>query len=796
MISRVTKHFFTVALFICTLLLVKQTKAAQTVNIAPSFYDSQVCVSGSMIVPLLITEGFDDTNLFFIEISNATGSFSNPTQIGIGYGNGIGGVTVTCTLPANITPGTGYRIRVRSKYPAYTSVPNPDNIRVSAYPSITVVQPDPVCMGSTISMSASTTAPNPSISWALPNGTTVPAGAAYTKLNSTYADSGTYYVTVTSYKCSSLDSARAIVLPQPVFTGWDTDSSVCEGEPFNIQPKCNVCSFPAHLIKYEWAYPPTGTSFNSFINLFSTTANNQGWYRVKITVGTGSKSCSAVDSFFGTIKRLPNKPTVTNNSPVCVDDILVLTANSTTAGATYAWEGPSGFTNTQKNISRPNITKNEEGEYTVYALMNGCKSAPARTTAVVGIPLQPLKIKGDTTLCPGENLQLSAQTSIATGIEWKKLPNNTIISATRLLGKIGVTGADAGTYSVTQKDMGCESPASLVNVLIPDVKKPAPLNNGPLCVGETAELTSATTANGSYSWTGPNGFYSDQQNPVLTNISEEAKGVYIVTARLENCTETDSTTLILKPTPEVKNVSNNGPVCISNTLELYSESNMQGATYKWIGPDNFTSDEQNPSFAYTKEKEGVYSVRVTVNKCVSNPGSTEVTSKDAGEPGVASSNSPLTEGEPLMLYGNNPKPGVQYYWEGPNGFTSNEQNPVIPVSTFMYSGEYKLMSVYQGCSTETYTTVFVKDILGIRMKLFPNPNTGQFTITGLTQTNEVHYVSIYNTLGALVYRAEVIPAMANLETVIDTRGIASGVYTLLVQSRGEKATARFTVTGN
>lgn len=791
MILRFTQHLITAAaICFCILLATNRSDGAQTVKVSSTFVDTQLCVKGTFLVPLVVTEGFEDTNIFTIEMSNATGSFSNPTAIGLGFGNGISGLSVSCTLPANITPGTGYKIRAVAKYPAYTSTPNTDPIRVSAYPTMTITPSAPACLGTSVSISVSTTAPNPTISWQLPNGTVIPSGAVYTKVNSTFSDSGLYYITVSSYKCATRDSTRALVLPQPVFTGWDTDSTVCEGEKFDIKPLCNVCSLPMGQVSYSWSYPPSGSSFQSYISLFSSALNNQGWYKVKINVGT----CSAVDSFFGKVKRLPNVPTVTNNGPVCLDDILKLDANSTTVTATYKWEGPNGFTSTLKNVSRPNIKKTDEGEYKVYAVNDGCISAPAKTTAIVGMPLAPLKVTGDTTLCPGDNLQLSAQTSFTTGIQWKKQPGGNIISTTRLLGKMGVTASDAGKYVVTQSDLGCTSPETYVNVVIPDVKKSNPVNNGPLCPGETLELAVTTpTDNGTYSWTGPGGFTSEEQNPVISSIPKEAKGVYKVTAKLGECTVTDSTTFVVKPVPVITAVSNNGPVCIGNTLELNSNSDLPDGSFAWTGPDNFSSDKQNTAFAYTREKEGVYTVRVTVNKCVSEPRSTEVTSKDIGEQGVATSNSPLTEGEALKLFGTNSKENVQYYWEGPNGFTSHEQNPVIPVSTFMYSGEYKLVCIYQGCSTETFTHVFVKDILGIRMKLYPNPNTGKFTITGLTQTDEVHYISVYNNLGMLVYRNETIPTRANLDMEIDAGNLASGVYVLQIQSRGEKATARFTV---
>jgi len=51
-------------------------------------------------------------------------------------------------------------------------------------------------------------------------------------------------------------------------------------------------------------------------------------------------------------------------------------------------------------------------------------------------------------------------------------------------------------------------------------------NNGPLCVGETLELTAAYVVNATYYWSGPAGFLSTQQNPVIPNVTLANGGNY------------------------------------------------------------------------------------------------------------------------------------------------------------------------------------------------------------------------------------------------------------------------------
>ncbi len=60
--------------------------------------------------------------------------------------------------------------------------------------------------------------------------------------------------------------------------------------------------------------------------------------------------------------------------------------------------------------------------------------------------------------------------------------------------------------------------------------------NGPILeVGNTIQLTANADGASSYSWTGPNNFTSNQQNPSLTNAQIVNGGTYIVTSQVNGC---------------------------------------------------------------------------------------------------------------------------------------------------------------------------------------------------------------------------------------------------------------------
>ncbi len=60
--------------------------------------------------------------------------------------------------------------------------------------------------------------------------------------------------------------------------------------------------------------------------------------------------------------------------------------------------------------------------------------------------------------------------------------------------------------------------------------------NGPILeVGNTIQLTASAPGASSYSWTGPNNFTSNQQNPTLANAQIINGGTYIVTSSVDGC---------------------------------------------------------------------------------------------------------------------------------------------------------------------------------------------------------------------------------------------------------------------
>jgi trimeric autotransporter adhesin len=120
-------------------------------------------------------------------------------------------------------------------------------------------------------------------------------------------------------------------------------------------------------------------------------------------------------------------------------------------------------------------------------------------------------------------------------------------------------------------------------------------SNGPLCDGEDLQLTAQAGPGATFSWTGPNGFTSTQQNPLVPSISTNQAGVYTVTMNLGGCTNTSSTTLSINPNI-IPVITAQAPVCSAdNSLLLVTD--VPGGVWSGDGIINTVNGVFDPSSA-------------------------------------------------------------------------------------------------------------------------------------------------------------------------------------------------------
>lgn len=220
-------------------------------------------------------------------------------------------------------------------------------------------------------------------------------------------------------------------------------------------------------------------------------------------------------------------PQASSNGPVGIGDTLKLTAQSV-SGASYYWKGPNGFASTAQNPFVLNYQQTNSGDYIVTATIDGCTSVGyhtyVNTCKTIATSNTPVTL-GTTLNLMASNVLDYYGTVVPATYSWAG-PNG--FTSTLQNPSISITTMSvAGTYSViATTNTGHNSLKATVVVVI---QPPAPtVKSNTVIVGATLtfSLTSANLTGATYSWTGPNGFTSAQQNPTIPSVTKAATGVY------------------------------------------------------------------------------------------------------------------------------------------------------------------------------------------------------------------------------------------------------------------------------
>ena len=155
--------------------------------------------------------------------------------------------------------------------------------------------------------------------------------------------------------------------------------------------------------------------------------------------------------------------------------------------------------------------------------------------------------------------------------------------------------AEPGNYQFRYRVFGlCNaSDESLVTIsLLPVLLPPIISSQSPMCAGGNLPLWADNVPDATFQWTGPDGFSSTEQNPVIENISAENSGEYSLFIALDGCTSAVvSMTIDVMPNPEFTLSAG----CVDNAFILSATPsnnafNPDEVSYAWSGPDNFSAN--------------------------------------------------------------------------------------------------------------------------------------------------------------------------------------------------------------
>jgi uncharacterized repeat protein (TIGR01451 family) len=593
------------------------------------------------------------------------------------------------------------------------------------------VSPATPCANQTVNLSSSGGAGGATYAWSGSAGfsstTQNPAVAAVTGANA-----GVYTVTITNFPgCTATATVSFAV---NTISATASNTAGCAGEPIML-----TASGPAGAT-YAWQGPDGFTSSVQNPVIVTSTVDNAGVYAVQVS----KDGCMA--SANTTVVLSTAGPVVSCNSPLCAGDTLMLTASS---GATYTWSASSG-TLTSTTTQNTKMIGLAVGTYTVSLTVAG-GGCSGMTTKTITVNPSPVVTVDDAVICEGQSLNLHATggTSYAwTGPNgWSATGSDPIINPTSSqlhTGKYTVVVTSPATFCKATIDaLVLGGPLTLTNyaeiISADNVVTNATLANNSttqpddaLVVTELVNCTKpagtlaavsatcgATSANSDAKidvtaitntdkigwsigevYTGPN--YTDAvavsgATYSITGLPNPAVAT-IYTVRIYNADQCCARDYQVTIEPKACALASaNSPLCAGGTLELTATG---GDTYAWSGPGGYTAT--GAAAMRTPVVAGTYTVVATLGTSTSTATTLVVVNAPAA---TANANTPVPVGQSINLMATG---GGTYAWSGPNGFTSDAQDPTVLTDNPNDGGNYTVtVTDVNGCTASATVAVSV-----------------------------------------------------------------------------------------
>lgn len=617
-------------------------------------------------------------------------------------------------------------------------------VSVNSLPTFTSgVNASNICYGNAIQFNAGSSANT--YSWEGPNSFSVTNNASPSIANADPSHSGTYTVTAGGGSCSASQTITVNVYPQIILNASATSTNICDGNDVQL--------LGSSANTYTWTGPGSYSSNNQNPLITGANTSASGTYTFAIT---DANNCSSSTTLAIIVNANPTATAAANPSAICDGQTINLSAGG---GTNYSWSGPNGYSNSSQISNISNAGSVYSGEYTVTVTdANNCSSTALATVTVNALPSYTWAANANN-VCYGGTILLEASVAPFTFV-WTGPNAYNANGASQVIAN--VTNANSGIYTVTATDANCSQSQTVAVNVYSQIIMNASASSNIVCDGNTIDLLGS--GGGNYSWSGPNGFGSINQNPQIINATSNASGVYSLTVTdiITTCTEMDTVLIVVAPTPSLI-TSNNSSTCFGEAMTLSADFGP-GVTVNWYNDATLTNLVQANSTSYqpnlTSQGTYTYYAQGVIGTCasVAQTITAQYTNIQADATAdVYSGFSPLT-----VNFSNN-STGVDAFdnfnWNFGDGTTSSTFNAN---HVFTEEGIYNVVLIINesnsGCSDTANVSIKVEeDVVIIVPNVFTPNDDG---------TNDLFYISvkgaksaegfIYNRWGQQLYNWDVL----------------------------------------
>lgn len=550
-----------------------------------------------------------------------------------------------------------------------------DEVTVTVYELMAdIAQPDEISCNNrpiTLDGSASSSGPGISYQWTTTNGVILRGD----KTNKAVVDApGTYKLKVLGpFGCEqevSITVTGNVTPPDLSTSKIDID---CKNPTGRIEAKSKNPG-----VTFEWNGPGGYTNSRAFDN----NIREPGDYEVTVTDDYGCKSTGkvVVDD-----KRTTVDISIKGDTIRCGQDSIKLVGNSLSPKPDYEWTLPNGTKIKLKEIVVRDtgwhklLVRDSLGCFILdsFFVFNYKQNVPVRFLA-------------DTLNCTRDSIEIRYTTDTSGTVLWTG-PKNFQSNSKKPMVR------DSGWYyiSLLTKDgcIGNDSVYVAADFIKPDLSVNTRTDTINCNKRSIPLIALSQTINPNFTWTGPNGFNSNN-----AQISASLPGTYYVIVTAANGCK-DSTNVELFQ--DIDSISLNSYTdtinCLRDSVILSLNSNTDH-TYEWVGPNGFVSTLNQP----ITKLPGIYSLNLTSkNGCVSRA-QVEII-EDKQKPQVQLKDDTLTCSKNTLKPYVLTDPDILIFdWTGPGNFKSTLQFPDI-----FLPGSYTLRVVKSnGCEANALMDVF------------------------------------------------------------------------------------------
>ncbi|MDZ4846968.1 MAG: T9SS type A sorting domain-containing protein [Chitinophagales bacterium] len=570
---------------VINLILFKDNKLSITVNSV----NGTLCPGSQVTVDYTTTGTFNPAaflqtaNRFTAQLSNSSGSFANPVNIGNVTATTSG--TITCTIPNNTAGGTGYFIRITSNSPAYTSaVYGPLTIHPTPTASITANGAVPICVYDSLELVANSGS-GFQYQWKFNTADIGGATAQYY-----FASAAGNYTVAVSNICGSVTSQpfALSVAQEAVHAVIPSDSATCDGSPITVVASNTSGVVP---VTYQWNEKGNAIQGATDSTLLITVS---GDYALVVTDSFGCTFTSTVLTLV--IDSMQTPLVYINGSTFFCPGETVTLYTDTSAEYFYQWQ-KNGADIPGATLS--SFTTVQGGDYAVI-VSDTCDSAISQVTEIT-VTARPVHwvTPSSPASCDGSPVTITADNvSGASPVNYQWYENgDSLLGATDTF--IIITAG--GNYSLDVTDrFGCLYNSGDITIVFGTLPAPVVTSSGStsFCFGESVKFTTDTNSNYTYQW------LLDSMN-----ISGANSNIYIATEGGNYAVEVsigggcNATSVIEKvnvyPQPQV-------PVITQQADSLFSTS---AVGYQWYLNGAFLPGAN--AQAYRPGVDGSYIVEIT-----------------------------------------------------------------------------------------------------------------------------------------------------------------------------------------